>query len=528
LERITGENVGFYAIQQGTLDNANYNIILISNDFEITKADQIITFNSLSDVIYGDTDFNLNATSDSGLTVTYTSSDTSVATVSGNTVTIIGVGTTTITASQTGGINYNAATNVIQTLTVNQKAITLTADAGQSKVFGSIEPTLTYAITSGSLVTGDVLNGNIERVTGENVGFYAINQGTLENTNYDITFVSNDFEITKADQTITFNSLSDITYGDADFNLNATSDSGLTITYSSSDTSVATISGNTVTIVGVGTTTITANQAGNGNYNPTSDVRQTLTVTPKAITVAAGIRQSKVFGTSDPNLTYAIISGNLVDSDFLSGNLTREVGENVGFYSIQQGTLTNPNYNISFISNDFEIKKANQTITFNDLADLNYGDDSFDLTAIASSGLAVTFQSSDSNIATISGNTVTILNTGTITITVSQSGNSNYHPADDVVKTLVIRPKKQLTPKQEKESIKMFPNPTVKDVQVSDLPLETTLRIYDLKGALVKQVTDYRNGDTVDVSQLPAGVYLLEITSPNLISQRIIKKIIKS
>ncbi|WP_083629615.1 ELWxxDGT repeat protein [Tenacibaculum agarivorans] len=528
IERVTGENVGFYAINQGTLDNVNYDITFVSNDFEINKADQLITFNSLSDVTYGDADFNLNATSNSGLTVTYSSSDTSVATVSGNIVTIVGVGTTTITASQTGNGNYNAAADVTQTLTVNQKAITVTADAGQAKVFGTTEPTLTYSITSGSLVIGDVLNGDIERITGEDVGFYAINQGTLDNANYGITFVSNDFEITKADQAIIFNSLSDVTYGDADFNLNATSDSGLTITYSSSDTSVATISGNTITIVGVGTTTITASQAGNGNYNAATNVTQTLTVNQKAITVTPDIRQSKVFGTSDPNLTYTIISGNLVDSDILSGDLTRKVGENVGFYSIQQGTLTNPNYNISFISNDFEIKKANQTITFNDLVDVNYGDDTFDLTAIASSGLAVTFHSSDSNIATISGNTVTILNTGTINITVSQNGNSNYHTAETVTKTLVIHPKKPLTPRQEKAIIKVYPNPTVNTIQISDLPLDITLRIYTLNGVFIKQVIDYRKDSMLDVSQLPTGVYLLEVTSPNLSSTRIIKKFIKN
>jgi N-acetylneuraminic acid mutarotase len=65
-----------------------------------------------------DTDFSLTATASSGLTVTYTSSDTNIATISGSTVHIVGGGIATITASQAGNTNYNAAQNVKASLTV--------------------------------------------------------------------------------------------------------------------------------------------------------------------------------------------------------------------------------------------------------------------------------------------------------------------------------------------------------------------------------------------------------------------------
>ncbi|MFO1513072.1 MAG: DUF5011 domain-containing protein [Verrucomicrobiota bacterium] len=86
-------------------------------------------------------------------------------------------------------------------------------------------------------------------------------------------------DITPAGQTITFAALADKTIGDAPFALGATASSGLAVTYVSSAPAVATVSGNTVTIVGVGTTTITASQAGNGNYTAAADVLRTLTVT---------------------------------------------------------------------------------------------------------------------------------------------------------------------------------------------------------------------------------------------------------
>ncbi len=326
--------------------------------YEYFRVPQTITFNTLANVTYGDADFNVTATSDSGLAITYSSSDPSVATVSGNTVTIVGAGTTTITASQAGNVAYLPALEVSQPLTVIPRPITLTTDAGQSKVFGETDPLLTYTITSGNLVAGDVLNGSLVRMAGEDAGLYPINQGTLDNANYDITLVSADFEITKADQIITFNPLTDVIYGDQDFEVNATTNSGLAIAYRSSNTSVATISGNIITIVGAGSTTITASQAGNTNHNAAALVFQTLTVFSRPITVTADAGQSKVSGTADPVLTYSITTGNLVADDILNGSLERTPGEDVGRYTINQGTLDNANYDITFISNDFEITKA--------------------------------------------------------------------------------------------------------------------------------------------------------------------------
>ncbi len=92
----------------------------------------------------------------------------------------------------------------------------------------------------------------------------------------------------KLDQAITFNSLSDVLFGDADFDLTAVSDLELEIAYSSSDENVAVISGNTITIAGIGITTITASQAGNDTVNAAMDVEQALHVNNTGtVTIAA-------------------------------------------------------------------------------------------------------------------------------------------------------------------------------------------------------------------------------------------------
>ena len=82
-----------------------------------------------------------------------------------------------------------------------------------------------------------------------------------------------------------------------------------------------------------------------------------------------------------------------------------------------------------------------QSITFNSLASKTYGDASFSLSSSASSGLGVSYSSSDTGVATISGNTVTIVGAGTTTITASQSGNSQYSPAPNVQQALTVNKK---------------------------------------------------------------------------------------
>jgi hypothetical protein len=80
------------------------------------------------------------------------------------------------------------------------------------------------------------------------------------------------------------------------------------------------------------------------------------------------------------------------------------------------------------------ISQASQTITFNALPALTTLTAPINLStfATASSGLPVSFTSSDDNVATISGSTLTIVGAGTVTITASQSGDANYAAAASV------------------------------------------------------------------------------------------------
>jgi len=172
----------------------------ISTDFEITQAPLTITAEGKTKV-YG--------TANPGLTAAYSGF------VNGETSTVLTspvilsvpadatspVGPYVITASGATATNYSIIF-VPGTLTITQAPLTITADA-QTKIYGGTDPALTYQITSGALVNGDILTGSLSRVAGENVGTRAIEQGDLDNSNYDISFVSADLTITTKPITVT-------------------------------------------------------------------------------------------------------------------------------------------------------------------------------------------------------------------------------------------------------------------------------------------------------------------------------------
>ncbi|HVM04742.1 MAG TPA: Ig-like domain repeat protein [Acidimicrobiales bacterium] len=103
--------------------------------------------------------------------------------------------------SAAGG--YSGSTSSALSHTVNPRPVTVTADA-KSKTYGEADPALTYQVTSGSLVAGDAFTGGLSRTAGENVGPYAIEQGTLAlNANYVLTFAGANLTINARPITVT-------------------------------------------------------------------------------------------------------------------------------------------------------------------------------------------------------------------------------------------------------------------------------------------------------------------------------------
>ncbi|MGY6546865.1 MAG: MBG domain-containing protein, partial [Cyclobacteriaceae bacterium] len=104
------------------------------------------------------------------------------------------------------------------TFQITAKQLSVIVDTGQSKVYGAADPVFTFKATG--FENGDdedVISGALARATGENVGNYAINLGSLSaGDNYDIDFNSADFTITKKTLVITADSGQSKVYGAAD------------------------------------------------------------------------------------------------------------------------------------------------------------------------------------------------------------------------------------------------------------------------------------------------------------------------
>ncbi|WP_243075511.1 family 43 glycosylhydrolase [Microbacterium sp. SS28] len=92
----------------------------------------------------------------------------------------------------------------------------------------------------------------------------------------------------KAENAITFDELPQRAFGDADFDLEATSQSGLPVSFAASG--ACTLSGTAVHLVGAGECAVTASQAGDGTYKAAEPVTRTFTVVPATpkVSVAAG------------------------------------------------------------------------------------------------------------------------------------------------------------------------------------------------------------------------------------------------
>jgi len=317
-------------------------------------AAQTITFGPLpTGFKYGDASFQVSATSSSGLTVSFAGSG--ACTVLDTTVTIIGAGQCNVTASQAGDATHAPATPVLQSTNIAKAALTVAA-AHVTKVYGTVDPPLTFSATG--FVLGDteaVLTGALTRAAGDTVGNYPISQGTLAATNYTITFTSNSLDITQAVATVTAGSGTKV-YGTPDGPITASASGflaadGITV-------SATRAAGENV---GSYVTTATAAGAALTNYNVTY-VPGSFTITRAAATVTAG-NGTKVFGTPDGPIT-ASASGFLA-ADGITVSATRAAGENVGSY-VTTATAAGAalaNYNVTFVPGIFTITPVASKVT---------------------------------------------------------------------------------------------------------------------------------------------------------------------
>lgn len=199
------------------------------------------------------------------------------------------------------------------------------------------------------------------------------------------------------------------------------------------------------------------------------------------LTVTAD-NKSRMYAEYNPVFTYTL-SG-LKDKDaeddvftdkpVLICNATKE--SLPGIYTIEVSGAASDDYVIEYVSGILTINKLAQQIIWNqNIPALAPGGELCEISATASSGLDVSFSSSDDNVANLFYLSnkwyINPLENGTVEIIAKQEGNNIFNAADTVKKTVIIDPN------------------AINDVEVNDKLLDRS-RIYDLMGRKVGK--DYK------------------------------------
>jgi hypothetical protein len=189
---ITGAGTVVVAANQA--GNTNYSAATAATqNIVVNQATQTITFTApTSPVTYGVSPISLVATGGASGNAVVFSVVSGPGTVSGSTLTITGAGTVVVAANQAGNTNYAAATQVTQSIVVNQASQTITFTAPTSPVTYGVSPiTLSASSTSGLAVTFSVVSGpgtvsgtNGSTLTITGVGTVVVAANQAGNTNY--------------------------------------------------------------------------------------------------------------------------------------------------------------------------------------------------------------------------------------------------------------------------------------------------------------------------------------------------------
>jgi hypothetical protein len=225
--------------------------------------------------------------------------------------------------------------------------------------------------------------------------------------------------------------------------------SGLPLTYGTSNAAVIAVDSVTGKLdpKGAGTATITLSQAGDSHFSAASNVTLSIAISEDRsqtidfpalpdLNASSSARNIALGATASSGLAVSYSSSD-TNKVTISGSTMTVAANALGSVSItasQSGGTDPSNSNVTYIAAEsitqtFSISKADQFITFAALPDRNITDGTtFSLSATASSSLAVTFESNNTNLLTISGTTATIKDEGSVTITASQAGNDTYNP----------------------------------------------------------------------------------------------------
>jgi gliding motility-associated-like protein len=429
----------------GGLDE-NYNFSYNAADFSVTKATLTVTADAKTKVsgeanpaltfqysgwLNGDDAEDLTTKPSASTTVSVTSP--------------VDVYTGGITVA--GGVdeNYNFSYNAAD-FSVTKATLTVTADA-KTKVYGEANPVLTFLYSGwvNGVETIDVAPSITTTVNGTtSAGTYtdAITLSDGLDNNYTFSYVSGTLDVTKAILTAAAEPKTKV-YG-SDNTVLTISWAGFRnndeVSVIDELPSISTLALKT-SDVGLYDINITGGSDNNYDLNP---VNGSLDI-EKAPLVIVADDKAKTYLEPIPELTFTwsgFVLGQNQDVIDVVPVLETVANKNsdAGTYDIIASGGVDGNYSFTYENGTLAINKADQVITFEEIpAGLRTTQD-HQLIAETTSGLSITFETSDPIIGSIYGAMLSVNKEGNLTITASQPGNQNWNPAQDVSREIVTLP----------------------------------------------------------------------------------------
>ena len=209
---------------------------------------------------------------------------------------------------------------------------------------------------------------------------------------------------------------------------------------------------------------------------------------------------TKEYSDQDPEFTYQLYQTELVDGDTLTGELTREQGEEIGEYVISKGTLSNPNYNILFMNGKLTINKKDIQIQIDNIQTL-YGQ----LKALTfTSNIQIDEAEFSGSLTREQGETV-----GEYVISIGTLACKNYNIEQVTNGVYTISPRQIFVTAQE--YTKVYGEEDVLSYQVQGL-----LAGDSLTGELVREQGETVGEYTIGIGSLANSNYTIEFTSAKL------------
>jgi probable HAF family extracellular repeat protein len=451
-------NAGNYTASATFAGDTNHTGSSDSKPFQITKANQAITVNTHAPASATfNTSFGVAATGGgSGNAVTFTSSG-GCSNIGATFTMTSGTTQCSVKFDQAGDGNYNAATQVVESV-IAQKAsqtITVNQHAPTSATFNTSFGVAATGGGSGNAVTFSSAGGC------SNVGAtFTMTSGTTAcsvkfdqagNSDYNaVSTVTETVTAQKASQTITFGTLANKAFGDPPFTVSATGGASLNaVTFSATGNCTSSgTNGSTITITGAGSCSVTASQAGDSNYSAAADVTRSFTISQISQTITFGSLSNKTFG--DAPFTVSATggaSGNPVNFS-ATGNCTAggTDGSTITITGAGSCTVTasqngNVDYNAATpVSQGFSIAKALTTLGISSSANPSASGQNVTFTATVSSSAGTPTGTVQFKVDGVNAGSAAALNgsgvatfstsslaTGTHSINADYNGDSNFN-----------------------------------------------------------------------------------------------------